>query len=222
MAGNAPPIDELRARAGSSRLSRRLIISTEGKRTERNYIGLIASEERIPSPVITFAVFEGTDPLSVISNAIEARLKRIAEREYDPAMGDQTWALFDVDEHRDNDLQRFNKAIELARKEDVRLATSNPSFELWLLLHFQDQNANIPRSDAESAVRKHLACYDKKLTDVHKNLLKTRINEAIRRAWELDKRYANDAYYGTYPNPKTGVYELVQLLYQIGRKYDCG
>jgi hypothetical protein len=44
----------------------------------------------------------------------------------------QVWALFDRDEH-----PRISEALALlATHERIRVAFSNPSFDLWLLLHF--------------------------------------------------------------------------------------
>jgi hypothetical protein len=45
---------------------------------------------------------------------------------------DEAWALFDCDQHRD-----IPRAIEEASKRKVELGFSHPSFDLWLLLHFQ-------------------------------------------------------------------------------------
>ncbi|MCO5984950.1 RloB family protein [Actinoallomurus spadix] len=48
------------------------------------------------------------------------------------AAEDEAWALFDRDEHHD-----ILKAVKGAAAGNVDLAFSHPSFDLWLLLHFQ-------------------------------------------------------------------------------------
>jgi hypothetical protein len=48
------------------------------------------------------------------------------------AAEDEAWALFDRDEHHD-----IPQAIKQAALSKVELAFSHPSFDLWLLLHFQ-------------------------------------------------------------------------------------
>lgn len=57
---------------------------------------------------------------------------------YYPDERDVIWCVFDRDENSDAALQ---KAKQVAMKEGYRLAYSNPSFELWFLLHFVNQSA---------------------------------------------------------------------------------
>ena len=46
---------------------------------------------------------------------------------------DEVWAVFDRDEH-----PNFDQAIDRCRRAGVRVARSNPCFELWLILHEKD------------------------------------------------------------------------------------
>ena len=67
---------------------------------------------------------------------------------YYPDEGDVIWCVFDRDENSDAALQ---KAKQVAMKEGYRLAYSNPSFELWFLLHFVNQSAEI--TDCKGVIR---------------------------------------------------------------------
>ena len=58
------------------------------------------------------------------------------------ATRDSVWAMFDRDIHK-----RFDEARDLARGNGIRLAISNPCFELWGILHYQDQNAPLGRQE---------------------------------------------------------------------------
>src|SRR5262249_48969111 len=58
---------------------------------------------------------------------------------------DWAWAVFDGEEHYANNQKNWYEALDLARRKDIRLAISNPCFELWYLLHFQDHNAFVSR-----------------------------------------------------------------------------
>lgn len=53
-----------------------------------------------------------------------------AVREF--AAEDEAWALFDRDQHHD-----VPRAVKAAAEARVEIAFSHPSFDLWLLLHFQ-------------------------------------------------------------------------------------
>lgn len=48
------------------------------------------------------------------------------------AKEDEAWALFDRDEHHD-----IPKALKEAAEDSTEVCFSHPSFDLWLLLHFQ-------------------------------------------------------------------------------------
>ena len=60
--------------------------------------------------------------------------------------------MFDVEwpQHHPN----LGRALQIATHHGIRLAISNPCFELWLILHFEFQRAFINTSDAESKSRK--------------------------------------------------------------------
>ncbi len=59
---------------------------------------------------------------------------------YYPEDGDSIWCVFDRD---DNSNEVLLRAKQSAQKEGYHLAYSNPSFELWLLLHFINQQAEV-------------------------------------------------------------------------------
>jgi hypothetical protein len=52
----------------------------------------------------------------------------------------EVWVVFDMDINHEQGSQQkedFNKAIELAQKNNIRVAYSNDTFELWFVLHYQ-------------------------------------------------------------------------------------
>ncbi|MFE2498349.1 RloB family protein [Streptomyces scopuliridis] len=51
----------------------------------------------------------------------------------DKAEEDEAWALFDRDQHHD-----IPKALKEAAEDSTEVCFSHPSFDLWLLLHFQE------------------------------------------------------------------------------------
>lgn len=71
---------------------------------------------------------------------------------------DEVWCVFDVDEH-----PHLHDARQQARDNGIDLAVSNPCFELWALLHFQDHTAHIERADARRRLKRHLPGYEKAL-----------------------------------------------------------
>jgi hypothetical protein len=69
---------------------------------------------------------------------------------------DSVWAVFDVDEH-----PNLAEACALASREGIEVGMSNPCFELWALLHFQDQRAHVERDVLASILRSHIRGYEK-------------------------------------------------------------
>jgi hypothetical protein len=49
------------------------------------------------------------------------------------AKSDQVWAVFDRDEHH-----HFDEGVKICAENGILLARSNPCFEIWLILHFED------------------------------------------------------------------------------------
>lgn len=68
---------------------------------------------------------------------------------YYPDEGDSIWCVFDRD---DNSNEVLLRAKQSATKEGYRLAYSNPSFELWFLLHFSNQQTEV--EDCQALISK--------------------------------------------------------------------
>ena len=69
---------------------------------------------------------------------------------------DQVWCVFDRDDH-----PHFDEAIKMARDNGLDLAVSNPSMELWLLLHFRDNPGMQHRREVRRMLKEHVPKYDK-------------------------------------------------------------
>lgn len=131
---------------------------------------------------------------------------------YYPDEGDVIWCVFDRDENSNESLQ---KAKQAAAREGYQLAYSNPSFELWFLLHFVNQQAEV--TDCQTLIRMlrqpgRLERYEKN-QDVY-DQLKPLQEKAIERA-EQRIRVLNEErteIISRQSNPVTTVAELVKYL----------
>ena len=52
----------------------------------------------------------------------------------------------------------FNRAVSEAESLGYRVAWSNPAFDLWLLLHFQEVHAPLSKTESEALLGKYLDC----------------------------------------------------------------
>lgn len=162
---------ELSRRKASRKPIDRILIISEGEKTEINYLEELRQNERLSTTnicVIPSAI--GTEPLQVVAYA-ESIFKKgdphrgIAAKEFD-----RIYVVFDRDSHRTfHDALVKSKALDGAMKneigEKVRFIAipSIPCFEVWLLMHFEEVHANAPlhRNDVYSRLNKHLKGYQK-------------------------------------------------------------
>lgn len=112
--------------AADSRQERVLYVGCEGESTEPDYLDYLNKRfghgERTGQPFRIHPVCK--------ANGLPP--ERVVEAVREHAATDETWALFDRDE-----FTRIPQAVEDAAADSTELCFSHPSFDLWLLLHFQ-------------------------------------------------------------------------------------
>ena len=180
----------------------RFLIVCEGDVTERIYFKEVGRLER---GLVDVEIISGGVPKTLVERAVqrkkeseqEARRRKDQNRRYD-----EVWCVFDIDVH-----PFVAEAKQQAKDNGIDVAVSNPCFELWLLLHFQERTAHIERDKAGHLCREHMPGYRK--TPPCEALM-PRQQEAITRAVQLDKWQAERDNAGG--NPSTGVYQLVQRI----------
>ncbi|MCA1565144.1 MAG: RloB family protein [Acidobacteria bacterium] len=185
----------------------RILVVCEGIVTEPQYFEAFKREEgnRLVDVMIDN---QGGVPKTLVERA--ALLKKLAEREAlrehdDNLKYDEVWCVFDVDQH-----PKLADARQQARDNGIKLAVSNPCFELWLLIHFTDQTAHIERKRAATALKKYIREYDK---HVPFEILRSGYMDAVRRAQLIESRCIEEG-----GNPSTGVYLLTERIREFGRR----
>jgi hypothetical protein len=171
----------------------RFLIVCEGEKTEPAYF----EGFRVPSVRVEI-VGMGKDPLTLVEHAFELH----RQQQYD-----QAWCVFDRD---DLPTERFNLALDLARRRRIKVAYSNQAFELWYLLHFHYCDVAESRRDYCDRLSHALGrTYQKNDLALYRELL-PRQDIAIRHAERLLAQYnpANPA----VDDPSTTVHKLVQEL----------
>lgn len=210
-----------RSRGSPQPPGKRLIVATEGKVTERRYVSSLRARFRIPNEAIDIVRHDSTDPLGIV-RALGAEVhKQKSAKKFQVNAGDQAWAIFDVDEHRQVNEENFTKALALGQKIGAHFALSNPSFELWILLHFRYHSANIDRHTAVREVRKHLPDYDKTLPHDEAQKLASLVDTAIRYSVQLEKRNKEPGRREcSWPNPCTYFHEFTQIVQTMAPALD--
>lgn len=190
-----------------------VLIVSEGTKTEPNYFESFKTFTSLEIDV------EGTgeDTVRVVQRAIEKRKKREKEVKEDTeeTLYDVVACLIDKDSFKK---ENYNKAVKLAKENDIELIYSNESFELWYLLHFDYFFTEIGRDAYIEKLNKYFQKYFNK--DYQKNLkdtftlLKDRQPLALKRARKLDEENIETNPFDR--DPVTKVYELVELLNKQG------
>lgn len=181
-----------------------ILVFTEGERTEVQYLTHWWRRHR-ESVRVTIDPFHG-GPLQLVRHAV-ARQKadKIDERKGRGRAPSEIWCMFDIDEH-----PHLPDSLQLARDHGIRTAVSNPCFEVWYLLHFQDRAAWIDRHSAQADAGGYVS-RAKSLTPDDLNLLVQRYEVARGRAQHLARRHeANGNPAGD--NPSSTVCELVDSI----------
>ena len=194
--------NSLKRRPPSREALRQYLIVCEGEVTERHYFDDLRILERIP---IEIRFIAGATPKTLVEWAVrEKRACGGKDKIYE-----EIWVVFDVDTH-----PFLAEARQQANDNSIKIAISNPCFELWALLHFQDQSAYIKCAEVRDLCKKHMNRYDKELPC---SQLLPLYEEALRRAQALQKAHEANGTVGA--NPSTGVFDLVRSMLAQRRSY---
>lgn len=187
----------------------RVLIVCEGEATELGYFRTMRREVHIRTLDIEFGE-SGAVPKTLVERAVafKKEAQRLAKRSGDSnLLYDEVWCVFDRDTH-----PHLPEAFQQAQANSIKVAFSNPCFELWILLHFRDQRAHFDSAAARHACREFLPKYEKHVSYAD---LQPRYGSAIERAKQLDQWQESRGCSGE--NPSTTVYRLTERLHELGR-----
>ena len=203
-------IRELKRHRASREPKRRFTLFCEGKRTEPAYFDAI--KRAYPSALIDVKIHPGVGvPFTVAKKAVEfARESRRQRNSFE--QGDEVWAVFDRDVH-----PNFQDAVRLCEQKGIKVARSNPCFEVWLILHEQDYTKPNTRHQVQKVLQDLRPEYDKKGSKtLDFDDLVTRVQVAEQRGEKLLERCEKgDEPYG---NPSTTVGRLCRAIREAHQK----
>jgi len=188
------------------------LIVCEGAKTEPAYFEYI--QNMLPRNLLTTIDIrgEGDNTVNVVRKAIA--LKKEREKAGGPRY-DEVWAVYDKD---DFPASRYNQAVTLAARNDVKSGHSNQSFELWYVLHFRNLQASLHRTEyikilsAETEKILHVP-YKKNDPTIAAFIFKHgKIKRAIKWAKALEKNCTDAGLTPANSHPHTRVYALVDEL----------
>ena len=186
---------------GERRYRKLFVIAVEGVKTEPQYFAIFNDQQS----VIRVNCLKGSHDSSP-----PQVLKRMEDhlRQEELRSSDEAWLVVDKDQWTDEQLDQLHAWAQA--RDNYGFVLSNPKFEYWLLLHFEDGTGIASSRDCSDRLKRHLPGYDKGI-DARK-ITRDRIDEAIRRARLRDNPPCAD-----WPRALGGttVYKLVENILQV-------
>ena len=197
----------LRREIATRQPKRTFRVYCEGERTEPDYLKALKQEPDVHDAASVDIQIaddpQGAVPYTLVSAAAEFQSRSSEEAEE----VDEIWCLFDVEcPYQHPNLQ---EAVDLAESNDIRLAISNPCFELWLALHFEDHTDCLTTDEAVELRRTHDGSSDK---SVDGPTYMPRRDKAYRRAKFLDGMHQRKGSAFPNDNPSSGMFRFLEAV----------
>ncbi|EHR5761181.1 RloB domain-containing protein [Vibrio parahaemolyticus] len=195
----------------------KIIAYCEGKNTEPHFINDFSTKFGNNLVSVRCIAAAGT-PLTIVDSCVAEKKAqdKLYRKSKDPLDKNyQVWAVFDRDDH-----PYIPETFDKAQGNGIKVAFSNPCFELWPYLHIADQNASLHRKKMQRNLENVLEGYDKdssKSVDLNKLLEIGSYENAKKRAIALSKRHEEEQTSIFEANPSTNVYTLFDVIIANGK-----
>ncbi len=197
----------LRRQVGVRTPKRTFLVFCEGEKTEPAYLKALKRDPAIRDVAsVDIRVDDetsGSVPLTLVEAAAKARARSSGEN----GEIDEVWCVFDVEWPQNH--PNLRRALARARESGVGVAVSNPCFELWLALHFEDQTAWL---DTAAATRLRRILDDTTGKDLDGETYMPRRADAARRARALDERHSRNGTEFPRDNPSSGMHRFLDAI----------
>lgn len=183
--------------SGKRRYRKMFVLATEGSKTESQYFAIFNNQNLVVHIKFLKGGYSSAPP------QVLARMRNHLKKE-GLKDSDEAWLVVDKDQWTDEQLSQLHEWTK--EGGNYNLALSNPKFEFWLLLHFENGSGVSNSQTCSQRLEFYLPRYDKGI-DV-KKISEDMITEAIKRAKKRDTPACSD-----WPR-KTGttVYRLVENI----------
>ena len=185
---------------GKRRYRKLFVIAVEGVKTEPQYFAIFNDQQS----VIRVNCLKGSHDSS--PPQVLKRMEDYLKKE-ELKSSDEAWLVVDKDQWTNEQLTQLHAWAQI--RANYSFALSNPKFEYWLLLHFEDGAGIASSRECSNRLKRYLPGYDKSI-DARK-ITRQGIEDAIHRARQRDNPPCVD-----WPHAFGGttVYRLVANILQ--------
>ncbi len=188
------------------KLASRIFVACEGQ-TECAYFRYLNTKLR-DSGVAIKVYNDKSDPSKIVEEAIKANEGDL-HKGIDEGYFDEVWAVFDWDGRT----KQVRRAKQLAKKNKVHVALSNPAFELWLLWHFLDYtNPSCNQDETLKELQKVWPNYAKGMNIDFTILPPHSCNDACHRSQKAREDHKRHQCYFPNNRPSTDIDLLIKCL----------
>lgn len=195
--------DYSRRKHGQRPTRNKMLIICEGDKTEPMYF------ENYRTPQNNLDVIPIPSSRKDVGSIVEFAKKKM--QDLDIKGGDSIWCVYDCDENTDD---RISTAYRNAGKS-INICLSNPSFELWFLLHFSYIDSSLQNDGLIGLLKRHVPDYSKN-NDCYQ-ILGPLTDTAIKNSKKLEKLHIDNGteLNSTKSNPSTQVYKIIEVIKQF-------
>lgn len=201
MARRRTQAKSLTRKVGSRTERKTVVVFCEGENSEPDYINGL---RRLPEVQRNASIDIEIDPQRGVPLTL---VQLAANRKRRDGEVDEFWCVFDVEWPTNH--PNLKRAVQQAQANGIHVAISNPCFELWLILHHDNQTAFLDTDTACRERRKRDGGCGKKI-DAAEYL--PRRQDAVQRARSLAARHAANGTEFPKDNPSSTMYELLTAV----------
>lgn len=197
----------------------KVLIVCEGSKTEPNYLKELINHYKLSTANVIIDGDCGSDPVSVVNRA-EQRFRELG-RQKGIDDYDRIFCVFDKDDHEEHG-QKFSQALSQIKQKTFKnvnfsAITSNPCFEVWVILHYEPLTRPMTASGNNTAaqevaryLKKYIPEYEKGRKDLY-----SIIGDETERAINYSKRLSRENADSDSANPSTQMHELIEYLQNL-------
>ena len=190
---------------------RLILIGSEGSKNSNTEIEYFKNFARSKSYRIKWINGNETDPVNLVNQAVNSLNK---ESDFDTEFGDKCYILLDADTDKKKNKQ-IEKAMKIAGSSNIKLIISVPTFEVWLLLHFEKVNMYLTNEQALKKIKKYISNYKKGENCFDE--LKDNLQTAISNAKQVNSEHIDEFNKSKFVecNPYTDVYKVIEDIQKM-------